>query len=212
MDSRGSPEFHKGISRKLLSLFLGFWEFFRGSFNGLHNVFITGTSAQIPRNPFSNFSAGGGWVFIQQGLCGKDHARGTKAALNGPIFNEILLQGVGSIGSAETPNGRNLSPIRLSSQHQAGIHRAPPQKDRTATAVPLFASIFDFGKTQIPQRPKESEMGGELPLDLFSVYFESKGNPFHRSSSKGSKLIILDGLVKSPSAALRFNFVVAAHL
>jgi hypothetical protein len=92
------------------------------------------------------------------------------------------LQRVEAIGFPKPADGCNRPPLGLSREHKTGIYRQAIEQDRTATAVPLFTSVFYFRKTQVPQCPQESEIRGELPLDLFSVYFEPQGNLFHRSS------------------------------
>jgi len=181
----GKPSTIKGSQRiqpNSPSPSLDFGKFFRGGFDGLDDVFIPGAPAKISGNSFPNLPAGGGWILAQQGLGGKDHAGGTKAALDGAMLDKILLQGVESMGLTKAPNRRNLSPLSLDSQHETGIHGQTVKQDRTAAAVPLFTAILYFRETQIPQCPQESEIHREFSLDLFSIYFKLKGSLFHRSS------------------------------
>src|ERR1700757_1640615 len=64
----------------------------RGILNGLDDVLVPGTTAQIPRNPPADLFFVGAWVISEQGIGRHQHAGRAESTLQAVLLLEPFLQ------------------------------------------------------------------------------------------------------------------------
>jgi len=103
--------------------------------NGLNDLLIARAPAQVPGDGFSDFSLTCPWIAIQEALGREDHAGSAIPALDRSFFHKGCLEGMEPLRGLDPFDGRHLFPIRLNSEHEAGVDRLSVQEHGAGAAI-----------------------------------------------------------------------------
>jgi hypothetical protein len=93
-------------------------------FDCLNDLEIAGTATKIPGDSISNLFFRWFWILIEEGFGRKYHPGCTETALDGPIFDEGLLNGMEiALSIAQTLNRRDGPSLYLQCREDAGVDR-----------------------------------------------------------------------------------------
>ena len=134
--------------------------------NGLNDVFIARTAAQVAGNCYPDFIRARGVVLLQKGICRHQEARGAEATLKRMVLPESLLQGVKAAVSRERLHGCDLRLISLHGEHQARTDRSSVYQNRAGAANAVLAT--DMGARE-PELFPEKINQGQSSLSHFFV-------------------------------------------
>ena len=137
------------------------------------DLVVAGAAAQVAGQPVADLvprSASG--LLLQQRLGGDDEARRADAALQGRVFQELLLQRVQPLRRRRRPSMVVTAlPCDLDAQDQAGIDQPAVQDDVAGAAVAVVAAFLRAGQPQLVAQhfeqalPRLAEELGRLAVD-----------------------------------------------
>ncbi len=120
------------------------------SHHGVNDPDVPCASAEIAGQRVGHLIAGRGWIAIQEGLGGHDHARGAIAALDGTAIYEGLLQGVQVVRAADSLDRRHMLASNPAHRRAAGADGASVKDNCTRTALALVvAPLLGAGQIQV---------------------------------------------------------------
>ena len=153
----------------------------------LDDLHIAGAAAVVGRQRLADLLLSGVRYPIQQGLCGKHHARGAKAALYRTHIQKGLLDGMqAAVRPLEALDGEHCFALHTGQRHHAGVHRPPVQQNGTGPALAGAAAVL--GSVQAGRSPQILQQALALVPggDRAAVQFKSNlGHPFSSSLRKG---------------------------
>ncbi len=117
--------------------------------DGIDDVLITGTAAQIAGNRLAHFAIAQRPARAQQRIGGHQKTRRAEAALQGVILFERLLQRAQRIFIRQRFHRGDFRPVGLHRQHQARAHRRAVVLHRAAAAHAMLAADMGAGQRQL---------------------------------------------------------------
>jgi hypothetical protein len=107
--------------------------------DGIDNVLVACTAAQVAGEDFPDVFIAGIWVFVEEGDDGHEDTWGAEPALEPMRFPKSFLKGVEIIGSPQAFYCGDLVLVCLYGKHQAGAHRVVIDHHSASAADPMFA-------------------------------------------------------------------------
>jgi hypothetical protein len=117
--------------------------------NGLNDLLIARAPAQVPGDGFSDFSLTCSWIAIQEALGREDHAGSAIPALDRSFFHKGCLEGMEPLRGLDPFDCRHLFPIRLNSEHEAGVDRLSVQEHGAGAAISNKTSGLGAGEVKL---------------------------------------------------------------
>ena len=112
-------------------------------------------------------SSSDGFGVLREERGARDHeARRAEAALQRVLLDEGLLQRAHLLRRAEALDGRDLVPLGVGREHQAGLHRLAVEQHRAAAAAAAVAHLLGARQVEVvAQRveQRDARLDGELP-------------------------------------------------
>ena len=136
--------------------------------DAVNDLHVAGAAADVVADGKGGFFAGGGGVFVQQGLGADDHAGDAESALHGAGFAERICIDVPFKG-AETFHGNDRFSFQLVGLGDAGFGGFSVNEDGAGAAGAFAAAVFYAGQMElIPQK-----------ADQLLILFHSYGLAVH---------------------------------
>src|SRR5206468_2996173 len=88
-------------------------------------------------------------IFVQERLGRHDLARRTDSALEAAVLDEGLLDGMECLALCQALDGRDLSPVVLNGQREAGAEHLSIDDDRASAAYADAAALFSTGQAEV---------------------------------------------------------------
>ena len=112
-------------------------------------------------------------ILHQESLRRHNHAGRAVAALDRRLLHKDTLYPGELSRLLEPLYGEDLSPLQLTGQHQAGVHRLPVDNDRAGPAFSLSAALLRAAKMQIlPQKINQPPL--RLCVQSFRLSIQDK--------------------------------------
>jgi hypothetical protein len=109
-------------------------------------------------------------VLIQQCLGRHNEPRRADAALQGGMFDELLLQRVQFVAIGHAFDGADLAAFDLGAEHQARTDKPAVDGDTTGAAVAGAAAFLGAGETEtVAQNVEQRFIGFADEIDLVAV-------------------------------------------
>ena len=103
-------------------------------------MLIASAPAEIPVKGVADLLLGRLWIAQQQLVCGEDHSRGAKTALEPVTFPKGFLNRMEPLSLSQTFDRQNITAIRLHRKHRAGLDGGVVQHDRARAANAGFTA------------------------------------------------------------------------
>src|SRR5579885_283144 len=141
-----------------------------GRFDGLENLQVAGTAAEIAGKCFANLRAGRMLIVFEQGLCRDENGVRAVDALIGAEIGESFLKRMQMAAGGEALDGLDDFAIAFERELEAGEDGLAIEEDRAGTAFAEFAAVFGAGKAEIlAQEFQQSFIRGESCFDVLAI-------------------------------------------
>jgi hypothetical protein len=117
--------------------------------NGFHDLLIACAPAQVSGNGFPYFSLVRSWIALQKALGGEDHPWSTVPALDGSFVHKSCLKRMESLWGLNPFDGRDLFPIRLNGEHEAGVDRLAVNEHGAGAAISNETAGLGAGEPEL---------------------------------------------------------------
>ena len=159
--------------------------------NRFYDLLIPCAAAEISGNGLPHFKFCRGAVLIEEGLGRERHAGCAEAALDGPVVDKGLLNGVEcAVGVLHPFNRCDLSAIGLEGKGDTGLDGLAVEEDRAGPAFPESTALLGAGKVQVLAEKLQKRLPG---LDGHLVGYSVHGDV---------KIYFLHGIKRSLSMHL----------
>ncbi len=146
-------------------------------FDGVENLLIAGTAADIAAKPLLDLFAIGKWVGAQRRGRRHHHAGDAVTALAGAGLVEGALQDIELAGLGQRLDGLDMSALRLGHRQQARLHQHAIDEHRTGAAFAGAAAFLVAGEMQVVAQEVEqalARLGVARDLAAVDDRFETK--------------------------------------
>ena len=128
---------------------LGVAELGCGLLDGLDDVHVAGTPAEVARDPLAHLLVGRLRVLLQEPCGLHDHPRGAEPALEAMTVPEGLLERVERAALLHALDGTDLRAVRLDGEHRARLRAGAVDVDRAGAAVARVAAGVGAGEAEL---------------------------------------------------------------
>jgi hypothetical protein len=121
--------------------------------DSLEQLYVAGTATEVALQRCADIFIAGIRLLSQKSDEGHDHSWRAEAALKGTMLNQLPLQRMQVIWSAQAFDGLDIAPMHPPQRRQAGADRLIVDDDSAGAAFPIAAP--DLGSAQVQALPQE---------------------------------------------------------